>query len=118
MSQILSFESLKGFLTFSDEPAGLLSGLRSALRSPAITYRQLVESFLCGQGLPCPNLFAELQDNHVLHSSVDLSALNTPSFRSKMFVWAATGSPMISVTLREIMVSLQYMLFLIAYDLS
>lgn len=103
VSQIHGFESVHDYLQFENEPPALLSGLRTALLTPGITYRQLVERFLRGQGLPCPDLFNQLRG--LFHASVDLSALDTPAFRTKMFVWAATGSPLISVTLSSIMVS-------------
>jgi hypothetical protein len=51
--------------------------------------------FLRGQGIPCPQLFAEIKQHFDI--VIDLSLCDTPAFRSRMLVWAATGLPLLDV---------------------
>ncbi|KAJ7732310.1 hypothetical protein B0H16DRAFT_1273684, partial [Mycena metata] len=56
-----------------------------------VTFHTFVERYLRGTGIPCPQRFAGVTG--AFHSIIDLSKINTPAFRSRMLVWAATGSP-------------------------
>lgn len=55
------------------------------------TLQGILTKFLKGSGVPCPQLF----DQAKAHFSdlVNLEQIDEPSYRSKMFCWAATGCP-------------------------
>jgi hypothetical protein len=55
------------------------------------TLQGILTKFLKGSGIPCPQLF----DQAKVHFSdlVNLEQIDEPSYRSKMFCWAATGCP-------------------------
>jgi hypothetical protein len=63
----------------------------------------LITNFLQGSGIPCPTLFAEVQDG--FSSLVSLDKIDTKSFRPRMFLWAATGSPTVDPNLEIVLVS-------------
>jgi len=90
-SQISSYESLEPFLRISPIPARLSEGfLGRACDLPGI-----LVGFLKGSGIPCPHLFAEAKQQFA--SNVDLAAIDTPGFRSRILCWATSGSPSIQV---------------------
>jgi hypothetical protein len=90
-SQVSSYESLEPFLHISPIPARL-SGcfLGRACDLPGI-----LTDFLKGSGIPCPHLFEEAKQHFA--SNVDLAAIDTPGFRSRILCWAISGSPSIQV---------------------
>jgi hypothetical protein len=93
-SLVSSYDSLEPFLHIFPAPATLLTGLVDGaghtLDLPAI-----IVGFLKGSGIPCPHLFDEVQKH--FFSAVDLASINSPAFRSRIFCWAASGSPSIQV---------------------
>lgn len=74
-------------------PGGLDAAIASVVGDGA-TFQGLVEEFLQGSGIPCPSKFDELKDG--FNTLIDLNKIDTPGFRSRVFTWAATGSPTIS----------------------
>ncbi|KAJ7178259.1 hypothetical protein C8R46DRAFT_1346449 [Mycena filopes] len=90
---ILSADSVLPHLhpTSPTNIATYLTSLRSHTGDPAITFQKLVENFLRAVGIPCPVQFAGGRGAY--HRIIDLSKINTPAFRPRMLVWAATGSP-------------------------
>ena len=66
------------------------------------TLQGILTKFLKGSGIPCPRLFdqAKAQFNDL----VNLEQIDEPSYRSKMFCWAATGSPSLIVDPSDITV--------------
>ena len=61
------------------------------------TFRSLTETFLQGTGVPCPRLFAEI--NEGFSPLVNLDTIDSPAFRSRIFLWATTGSPSVDPSL-------------------
>ena len=49
--------------------------------------------FLTGQGIPCPESFATIMSS--FNNIIDLSQIDTPAFRTRMVVWATTGTPLL-----------------------
>jgi len=56
-----------------------------------VTVHSLIADFLRGSGIPCPTLFAEVCGGFSPLASLD--KIDTEAYRSRMFLWAATGSP-------------------------
>lgn len=71
--------------------------LAAAVPDPSMTFSFIIKQFLLGAGVPCPGLFEEAK-HHFIANLVDLSNIGAPSFRSKMFAWAATGNVSISTS--------------------
>lgn len=97
-SCIKSFNDFKEHL---DYPATSRSLLDRAFAIPYIgiaeTLGELIDDFLQGTGIPCPNLFSEAVSNQLFDARlVDLSQVDKPFFRSRLFCWAATGTPLIA----------------------
>lgn len=74
-------------LTWDFDPA-----LQQATGFSSMYLHNLVEDFLKGSGIPCPNKFAELRGS--FSPAVDLSAIDTPGFRPRIFAWAVGGQPL------------------------
>jgi hypothetical protein len=77
--------------------------IRAAVGNPTLTYETLFTDFLKGHGIPCPTHFADAAGT--FNSIVDLSQVDSPAFRCRMFNLAATGSPLLDVTADPITVS-------------
>ena len=77
--------------------------IQSALGSP-FSFESMLHDFLTEQGIPCPGIFATVAPS--FNSVIDLSQLDSPAFRCRMFVWAATGSPLLDAAAQPISVSL------------
>jgi hypothetical protein len=75
--------------------------IQSALGSP-FSFELMFSDFLSGQGIPCPEDFASISSS--FNSVIDLSQIDSPAFRSRMFVWAATGSPLLDAVAQPISV--------------
>lgn len=88
-----------------------LIDIRAALGNPALTYETLFTDFLKGCGIPCPTHFATVSGT--FSSIIDLSQVNSPAFRSRMFNLAATGSPLLDVTADSIAVSVASLAWLV-----
>lgn len=63
----------------------------------------MLHDLLADQGIPCPELFAAVTPS--FNSIIDLLQINSPAFCSQMFVWAATGSPLLDAAAQPISVS-------------
>ena len=92
-SAITGYESISNHISFLQSPAGLNSAIASVVGDGA-TIQSLVEEFLQGSGIPCPEKFNELRGS--FNTLIDLDKINTLGFRAKVFTWADTGSPTIS----------------------
>ena len=104
VSFISSFESLAGHLSVRTGTGyQQLIDIRAAVSNPTLTYETLFTDFLRGYGIPCPTHFAAVAGT--FNSIIDLSQVNSPAFRSRMFNLAATGSPLLDVTADPIAVS-------------
>lgn len=55
------------------------------------TLQGILTKFLKGSGIPCPQLFDQAKSH--FSDLVNLEQIDEPSYRSKMFCWAATGCP-------------------------
>lgn len=99
-SHIKSFEDIEPQLRFTSQAALDLptTALSSYDSNGNVTFKHLVDAFLKGSGIPCPGLFTEAL-NHFNSSMLDLSPVRVeePSFRPRIFCWAATGSPSIEI---------------------
>lgn len=89
-----------------------LIDIRAAVGNPTLTYENLFTDFLKGYGIPCPTHFATVVGT--FSSSIDLSQVNSPGFRSRMFNLAATGSPLLDVTADPIAVSVATLAWLVS----
>ncbi|KAF6744449.1 hypothetical protein DFP72DRAFT_1078515 [Ephemerocybe angulata] len=67
-----------------------------------MSFGELFSEFLEGTGIPCPNRFAEVKAS--FSDLVDLSGVDHPDFRSRVFVWATTGHPFLDPELDSICV--------------
>ncbi|KAF8955020.1 hypothetical protein BDZ97DRAFT_1675363, partial [Flammula alnicola] len=93
-SQIQGYDSLSPFLDIDRPIPAVAAELDPALaRVQRGSAKDLIVAFLQGSGIPYPKLFDELKPS--FSSLIDLSQTHTPAFRSRMFAWAATGSPFI-----------------------
>ncbi|KAF8233723.1 hypothetical protein L208DRAFT_1554721 [Tricholoma matsutake] len=104
VSFILGFDSLNGHLSImlGTEHQQLMN-ICCATGNPSLTYESLLHNFLQGQGIPCPQQFADLASS--FSNLIDLLLIDSPAFQSCMLVWAATGSPLLDVTAEPISAS-------------
>jgi hypothetical protein len=94
-SAITGYESISDHISFFHSPAGLDAAITSvASAGDGATVQSLVEDFLQDAGIPCRKKIDELKGG--FNSFIDLNKINTPGFRARVFIWAATGSPTIS----------------------
>jgi hypothetical protein len=77
--------------------------VQSTLGSP-FSFESMFHDFLTDQGIPCPGIFAAVTPS--FNSVIDLSQIDSPAFRTRMFVWAATGSPLLDAAAQPISVCL------------
>lgn len=113
-SYISGLGSIQDHLLFYDRPAHshILYQICDATQLPDFTFKSMWLDFLNGTGIPCPQRFREIQEtfSNVIDLT-DLAVMDTPAFHSRMFVWAATGSPLLqggSVAGDPIGVSISY----------
>jgi hypothetical protein len=113
-SAITGYESISDHITFMQSPAVLDAAIASVVGGRA-TFQSLVEEFLQGSGIPCPPKFNELKDG--FNTLIDLNRIDTPEFRSRVFTWAATGSPTISTDdTKKIAVSTTYFTYSLSFE--
>ncbi|KAG5649391.1 hypothetical protein H0H81_004149 [Sphagnurus paluster] len=94
-SRIYGPESLDSYLFVATSCLPDLDHLRQLLNNPGLEPLDLIQKFIKGQGIPCPLEFDALKDSF---ENVDLSEIDTPAFRSRILVWAITGSPILNAT--------------------
>jgi hypothetical protein len=87
----------------------VLSSLHSDFQGRASELSNIFVEFLKGSGVSCPAIFKEAKTHFSL--VVDLTTIDTFSFRSRMFCWAANGSPSIQVEGSPIQVCLSLLYF-------
>jgi hypothetical protein len=80
-SHISSYDSLSTQPDFCRAPA-------SSETNFGLAIGETVANF---QGIPCPSLFANVRG--YISPLIDLTTIDQPGFRARMFCWAATGSP-------------------------
>lgn len=68
----------------------------------SFSFESMFSEFFTCQGIPCPESFASVASS--FNSVIDLSQIDSPAFRSRMFVWAATGSPLLDAAAQPISV--------------
>ncbi|KAJ7149389.1 hypothetical protein C8R43DRAFT_887958 [Mycena crocata] len=89
-SVIQDYESLRPHMSICTvSPEGLIP-----IGGPGSTipdFRSILEGFLAGYGVPCPNLFAEAKGS--LSALIPIDNMDSPAFRSRCLCWAVTGSP-------------------------
>ncbi|KAG6869900.1 hypothetical protein C0995_016409, partial [Termitomyces sp. Mi166 len=92
ISNITSSESLLQYLSiYANE--SLTFQLQNATNNDTLTFHDLIISYLCGQGAPCPSHLEVLKE--LLNNLIDFSQINNPGFRSRMLLWAVMGSPLL-----------------------
>ena len=81
----------------------LLQELRVATGQENTSVCSLLATFLQGSGIPCHELFdmVKVGFSHL----IDLSEIDSNSFRSHIFVWAVTGCPHLDPASDPIIVS-------------
>ena len=97
-SYISGLDSIHDHLLFYDRPiySQIQHQIHDAAQLPNFTFKGLWLDFLNGTGIPCPHRFHDIQDTFSsIIDLTDLAVMNTSAFRSRMFVWAATGSPLL-----------------------
>jgi hypothetical protein len=95
-SAVCNYESLASQLHCSQPPLSFTRELAAALPGVTHSIPDLIASFLQGSGAPCPALFKSLKEG--FSSLIDFDKLDDPSFRPRIFLWAATGCPTIDPT--------------------
>ena len=75
--------------------------VQSTLGSP-FPFKSMLYNFLSDHGIPCPKSFASISS--LFNSVIDLSQIDSPAFCSRMFVWAATGLPLLDAAAQPIFV--------------
>lgn len=94
-SNITSPTDLIPYLHIRSSSSDVARQLAAAVPDVSMTFPFIIKRFLQGTGIPCPTLFEEAK-HHFTANLVDLSNIEAPSFRSKIFSWASTGSVSIS----------------------
>lgn len=102
---VTGYESIKDHILVL-QPPSLYAHTFQTATGVATTIQSLIREFFQGSGIPCPALFAEIQESFSPLISVDKA--DAKSFRSQMFLWAATGSPTINPDLENILVFLPF----------
>ena len=90
-SNITSPTDFIPYLSIRPSSSDVARQLAAAVPDPSMTFPFIIKQFLQGSGVPCPELFEEAK-HHFTDNLVDLSNIGAPSFRSKIFSWATTGS--------------------------
>ncbi|KAG6847651.1 hypothetical protein H0H93_006801 [Arthromyces matolae] len=92
----LSLEAVLRRVQFFSSPDAYphLANLRIALRLPTVDYEPLIVRFLGGQGIPCPYLRSTLDD--ICGNIINLEEASSPMFRTRILLWASTGSPILN----------------------
>ena len=102
-SNITSPADFIPYLNIRTSSSNVAHQLAAAVPDASMTFSFIIKQFLQGAGVPCPGLFEEAK-HHFTANLVDLSNIEAPYFRSKIFSWATTGSVSIS-TIEDISVS-------------
>lgn len=103
-SRITDFSCLLPVLEIAEPPARALEEIALALSQPDLSISSLFCTFFEGSGVPFPLLFDEIK--HTFDPIIDLSQIDSPGFRAKIFAWATTGSPCIGSRDEKIHVSI------------
>ncbi len=96
LGAVQSYHTLAPFLAFAQTSAltsEILTNVRNACGDPDATPQSLVETFLQGAGLPCPQLFHGSQGGFCSLLDVSEEAVTKDGFRPRHLAWAACGSP-------------------------
>jgi hypothetical protein len=101
-SYISDFASLEPHLDIRPPAAHFTSQLIQLAGDQTASFSGLLCNFLRGSGVPCPGLFAAVQNG--FDSVIDLSQIDSTGFRARMFVWAAAGSPSLDLSDHSLMV--------------
>ncbi|KAJ7109548.1 hypothetical protein C8R43DRAFT_962553 [Mycena crocata] len=87
---IQAYQSLRPHMSIHTvSPKGLIP-----IGGPGSTipdFRSILEDFLAGYGVPCPNLFAKAKGS--LSALIPIGNMDSPAFQSRCLCWAVTGSP-------------------------
>jgi hypothetical protein len=116
-SAVCDYESLASQLLCSQPPPSFTRELVAAAL-PGVTHSipDLIASFLQGSGAPCPALFESLKEG--FSSLIDFDKLDDPSFRPRIFLWAATGCPTIDPTSSDLITVCFYYVIRVGYYFS
>ena len=101
-SQIKRYEDLELRIRYRPPSTSTSAITFASFPTPGTTFRTILSNFLRRSGIPSPTLFSDAQSH--FSPLVDLSKIDDPSFRPRMFCWAATGSPSLTTELGNIMV--------------
>ena len=74
-----------------------LQAIQTALYSAdedRLSFADRFVQFLKGTGFPCPDRFQDIRGR--FGNRFDFSQADSPAFRPRMFLWAATGAPFIN----------------------
>lgn len=95
-SYISGLDSIRDRLIIYDRHSQIQHQIGDAAQLPDFTFKGLWLDFLSGTGIPCPQHFLNIQETFSsIIDLTDLAVMDTPAFRSRMFLWAATGSPLL-----------------------
>ncbi|KAJ7233365.1 hypothetical protein C8J57DRAFT_1532485 [Mycena rebaudengoi] len=67
-----------------------------------LTFNNLLETYLCGSGIPCPQLFEATHG--AFHCICDLSHIDSSHFWAQILVWAVSGSLLFNSTTQSLSV--------------
>lgn len=92
-SRIYDSGTVTSLLQYTGVSLHINNQLREATGNEDIRFQVLIPDFLSRVGLSCPSLFEQVKP--CFSQLVDISDgnLQSPAFRSRVFVWATTGSP-------------------------
>ncbi|KAH9950526.1 hypothetical protein B0H21DRAFT_686429, partial [Amylocystis lapponica] len=103
-SYISDFASLESYLHFDSHTSLMQDNLQLELRQDLgdsdFTLASLVVDFLKQTGIPLPDAFASVRET--FNSIIDLSQIDSPSFRPRMFAWAVSGVPFLDTNFQSI----------------
>lgn len=102
-SYIRDASSLESHLRFDPHCAiyeHVRTEIQEALETQDITPSSLFIRFINGKGVPNPEAWAPIK--HTFDSVIDLSKIDSPNFRARMFAWASSGVPFLDTNLQAI----------------
>ncbi|EDR07311.1 uncharacterized protein LACBIDRAFT_299099 [Laccaria bicolor S238N-H82] len=91
-SQVKSYECIRACIPNIATSQAIQTALYNA-DEDRLSFADCIVRFLKGTGLPCPDRFQDIKGR--FGNRFDFSQVDSPAFRPRMFLWAATGAPFI-----------------------
>lgn len=107
-SHIASYASLQSRLSIKPPTPSVAARLGVSV---GVTFDTILHEYLQGSGAPCPGLLSAVEAQ--FDPIVDLSHIDSPTFRAKVFSWASTGTPFVEAGSAPISVCIYFLLSLL-----